>query len=594
MIKNLFLNNKSDSVVHKIFWDSFFVMLIPALISAMSKIIDSLMVNHLLSTEMFAAQSLASPFFTFVAITSGLLATGTQIVVSKHIVKGNFEDADHVFTLSVIVGLIISSVVTAVCIVFNHKLPGILGAGADDIEIYKAAESYLLGLSTASIPLTLNAILRVAIQINGDRARAKYTTFAIMGTNCILNASMVLLFDMGIFGIGLATSISQWAAFVIFLLHFTKPKIMCRFRFRGVRLNMLDDFLVPGLPKVTLSVCNLLRPVLVNRWILILSTSAALSAMGICNTIMNLFMIPSAAIASTVMLTAGAFYGEQDKTSLQQLVCMSATYSVRITLIMSAIVVIFAPYLVSLYVENGTEIHEMTCFCLRWTAVMMLFFVVNEYYTTFMLATGRYRNVHIFTICEKFIYIVVAAYILGMQFGVKGVFLSFGIAEICFTVHILIMLWIKHRKFPTKLDQFMMLPEELDIDSEKMIEFSIDSLEDVIGVSGIVQNFCRERGIDSRRSFYAALCTEEMAANIVRHGFVEGEEQNLTIRILISNDNLIMRFRDPCNLFDLREHYEAADKKDVTKNIGIRLVMKMAKEVMYMNTLNINTTIIKL
>lgn len=594
MNRKFILSSDPDSVVHKIFWDSFFVMLVPALISAMSKIIDSLMVNHLLSTEMFAAQSLAAPFFTFVSITSGLLATGTQLVVSKHIVKGNFEDADHVFTLSVIVGLIISSAVTMACIVFNHKLPGILGAGADDIVIYKAAESYLLGLSTASIPLTLNAILRVAIQINGDRARAKYTTFAIMGTNCILNATMVLLFDMGIFGIGLATSISQWAAFVIFLLHFAKPKIMCRFRFRGVKLNMLDDFLVPGLPKVTLSMCNLLRPILVNRWILILTTSVAISAMGICNTIINLFMIPSAAISATVMLVAGAFYGEQDKTSLQQLVRMSMKYNVGITLIMSAIGAIFAPYLVSLYVENGTEIHEMACFCLRWTAVMMVFFVINEYFTTFMLATGRYRNVHIFTICEKFIYIVLLAYILGMQFGVKGIFLSFGFAEICFTLHILIMLWIKHRKFPTKLEQFMLLPEEFDIDPEKMVEISMDGLEDVIGVSRIVMDFCRERGIDSRRSFYAALCAEEMAANIVSHGFVEGEEQSLTIRILISNGTLIMRFRDPCKLFDIREHYEAADKTDVTKNIGIRLVMKMAKEVMYMNTLNTNTTIIKL
>ena len=253
---------KSDSVIQKIFWDSFFVMFVPALISAVSKIVDSLMVNHLLSTEMFAAQSLASPFFTFIAITSGLLATGTQIVVSKNIAKGRFEDADHVFTLSVIIGLIISTAITVACFVFNHKLPALLGAGEDDILIYKATEAYLMGLGTGSIPLTLNAILRAVIQVYGDRKRAKYSTFVTMAGNIILNAATVLVFHMGIFGIGLATSISYWLVFVIFLLHFKKKKIMCRFLFKGLRLNLLDDVLVPGLPKVTLSMCNLLRPML--------------------------------------------------------------------------------------------------------------------------------------------------------------------------------------------------------------------------------------------------------------------------------------------------------------------------------------------
>ena len=66
------------------------------------------------------------------------------------------------------------------------------------------------------------------------------------------------------------------------------------------------------------------------------------------------------------------------------------------------------------------------------------------------------------------------------------------------------------------------------------------------------------------------------------------------IRVVFVNGELILRFRDSCRLFDIREKYESAECKDVTKNIGIRLVMNMAGEVMYINTLNLNTTIIKI
>lgn len=74
--KQRYLFGKSDSVIHKLFLDSFFVMLASELSVAISRLIDSLMVSNFLGTEMFAAQSLVGPFFGLIAIASGLLATG--------------------------------------------------------------------------------------------------------------------------------------------------------------------------------------------------------------------------------------------------------------------------------------------------------------------------------------------------------------------------------------------------------------------------------------------------------------------------------------------------------------------------------------
>ena len=98
--RNIKLLNQSDSIIYKLFWDSFFVMMASELSVAISKLIDSLMVSNFLGTEMFAAQSLVNPFFCIIAISSGLLATGTQVVVSKNIAKGKFKESDQAFSLS--------------------------------------------------------------------------------------------------------------------------------------------------------------------------------------------------------------------------------------------------------------------------------------------------------------------------------------------------------------------------------------------------------------------------------------------------------------------------------------------------------------
>ena len=66
------------------------------------------------------------------------------------------------------------------------------------------------------------------------------------------------------------------------------------------------------------------------------------------------------------------------------------------------------------------------------------------------------------------------------------------------------------------------------------------------------------------------------------------------IRLVISNGELILRFRDSCRLFNIREKYDSVDQKDMTSNIGIRIVMRMATDVTYVNTLKLNTTIIKI
>ena len=588
------LFNGSDSVIHKLFWDSFFVMMASELSIAISNLIDSLMVSNFLGTEMFAAQSLVSPFFGLVAISSGLLATGTQVVVSKNIVKGKFKESDQAFSLSLVVVLIISASIMVACLALGDLVSQFFGASREDVLLFDGTKAYLTGLSLGTIPLTLNVILTPVLQINGDRKRVKSTMFLIAGVNCMVNALSIFVLKWGMFGVGLATSIAEWSGMVIYLLHFRKKNIMCHIKLRGIQLRGLKDVLIIGFPKATVRMCNTLRPLLINRWIMFLSTSAAISAVGINNNIRDFFRIPETAVALAVMLIAGTFYGEQDKESLKKVVRISMAYNVLINLVLAVIIFVSAPYLVAIYENRGTEAYHMAITCLRWTTVGLLSYAVNEYFMDFMLGTGRHKHVHMFTIFERFIYAVVCAYILGLLFGIKGVLASFSVAEMCFSLHILIHVWVKNKKFPRDLVHFMLLPKDFGTEPDMTLDCTICNMEEVIGVSQIVMDFCAKRGIDRRRAYFAALCTEEMASNIVQHGFVPDKSQSLMIRVLVVNDDLILRFRDSCRLFNIRERYDAVDKNDITKNIGIRMVMSIAKDVMYVNALSLNTTIIKI
>lgn len=588
------LFNKSDSVLHKLFLDSFWVMLAAELSVIISKLVDGLMVSNFMEAEMFAAQNLVGPFFGLIGITSGLLATGAQVMVSKNIASGRFKEADQTFSLSLLFGLIIAGAVFVSCFLFGDLLTQFFGADPADYTLFEATKKYLMGLGVGAIPLTLNVILTPVLQINGDRNRVKFTMFLITGINIVCNALSIFVFDLGMFGIGLSTSIAEFCGMIVYLLHFRKRNIMCHIRMSSVRFRTIKGVLTVGLPKATYRICNTLRPLLINRWVMFLSTSFAVSAIGINNNIRDFFRIPETAVATTIMLIAGTFYGEQNKDALKKVVRISMTYNVLINGVLSLAFFVSAPYLVAIYEEMGTETYSMALYALRWTSVGLIFYAVNEYFMNFMLGTGRHKYVHVFTIFERFVYAVVCAFALGLIFGIKGVLASLSIAEMCFTLHVLIHVWVKNKKFPKKLEHFMLLPESFGPKSDMILDCSVSNMGEVIGISETVMDFCEKRGIDHRRSYYAALCTEEMASNIVQHGFVPDKHQSLMIRVVISNEDLILCFRDSCKLFNIREKFDSVDQKDVTRNVGIRLVMRMAKDVTYINTLKINTTIIKI
>ena len=270
-----------------------------------SKLVDGLMVSNFMEAEMFAAQNLVSPFFGLIGIISGLLATGAQVTVSKNIASGRFKEADQTFSLSLLFGLIFAGAVSVSCFLFGDLLTQFFGPSPADHTLFEATKKYLMGLGVGAIPLTINVILTPVLQINGDRNRVKFTMFLITGINIACNALSIFLFDLGMFGIGLSTSIAEFCGMIVYLLHFRKRNIMCHIRLSAVRFRTIKSVLTLGLPKATYRICNTFRPLLINRWVMFLSTSFAVSAIGINNNIRDLFRIPETAVATTIMLIAG-------------------------------------------------------------------------------------------------------------------------------------------------------------------------------------------------------------------------------------------------------------------------------------------------
>ena len=143
------------------------------------------------------------------------------------------------------------------------------------------------------------------------------------------------------------------------------------------------------------------------------------------------------------------------------------------------------------------------------------------------------------------------------------------------------------------MPSLLKLPGDFGASEDEFMTFSVVSPDDVTLASEEVIRFCIERGYPQKTANHVGLCIEEIAENVLEHGFKGRGLYYADIRVVSKDSGLTVRVRDNCREFDPRKRMELFDPEHPEKNIGIRIVTNAASQVDYYNTAGINTLIMK-
>ena len=76
------------------------------------------------------------------------------------------------------------------------------------------------------------------------------------------------------------------------------------------------------------------------------------------------------------------------------------------------------------------------------------------------------------------------------------------------------------------MDDLLALPDTFGAASENRLDITVRNMTEVEAVSEAVIKFCRQHGMDRRKTFFSGLALEEMAGNVVSHGFRKDRKKN--------------------------------------------------------------------
>ena len=563
--------------------------------TAGSGFVDGLAVSQFLGTKDMAVAGLASPYYSITGIVAGLLVTGMQTLSAKAYGSGDAKRAEGYFSLAMIVGGVVSVLLTLAFLVAGDPIGRALGAVGDSADLLPSLKLYLKGLGVGTTGIVLFSLLLPIAQMNGGRGLVRVSVVAGLIVDAVLDV-MAGVLGWGMLGMGLATSIAAWAQFLILLVYALSPRSTIHFSFTGIVWPELGSMVVMGLPKAIRRVANMLRPLFLNRLVLLLGGSAAMSAMSIRNSLDGIGDVVGSGIAAAVMLMVGILFGEENRDGIKQISRLTLRYIALGVGAVAAVFFVAAPWLAVLYARDNGEVVALATFAIRCMAINLVLNAVIEAYISFLQATEQTLRTHVVNIASRFVCVVCCAFVLGNLLGITGVWLAFPAGSLVLIAGVLIATMLRKRSIAITPDDILGLSDDFGAAPEDTLWYNVTSEDPHYPIkTQDIYAFCEEHGFDRKKAYRSALCLEEMVTNIIEYGFAsDNKPHSIDIRIVAKNDELILRVRDDCVLFNVREKGETWKEKpdNIASNIGIRMTMASAKDLKYVNTLGTNTLLI--
>jgi len=561
-----------------------------ALTVSLCLLIDNIMIGQFLGNNGLAAFILANPILLVIGALGSMLSAGVQVACSKSLGKGSQEETNAGYSSAIVIAAVCSIVFVLAVVFLQVPLARLMGANTEQLlsDTSSYMSGFVIGAPASMGALILVPFLQMAGQSNLLIAAVLGMTVADVGFD-LLN---VVVFHGGMFGMGLASSLSYYVAIIIGGTYFLSKKSTFRFSFARVSVRKIRELLSGGIPTIVGMAASVVLVFVMNKLLLRTGGENAVAAFAVITTLGNASNCISTGTGGVALTLTGILYNEEDQTGLKSLLGLMVRYAFLLGVVVAVLLIIFAPACVSLFMRDTGEGKTMAVLGLRMYAVGLIPCCINNALKSSYQGTGRVKTMELISVLENVVFPALSAIILNLIAGVNGIWLYFLAGEVLALIGTLCWIWLRRRKITLRSEDILLLKPEFGVAPDDLLESDITDLNEVMEFSQKANDFCRAHRQSARLGYHLALCIEEMGRNIITHGFSrDSKSHHLSIRLQYKDHRWALRFRDDCGAFDPVTYIPEENAKI---QMGLRLAMHMADEARYTYSMNLNNLLLVL
>lgn len=389
---------------------------------------DTFFIAYYIGADGLAALSLALPVFYLAINGPGiLLGIGSAALFSISIGRRQFKQATCYAQTALAAGIIYAVLITALFWLFRDDWCRLMGAQG---QIFFYVRDYLSYLVSFTLAFVVFQVFLATLRNDGSPRLAMAAMVVGNLVNTFFDWLLMGPLAMGLDGAALATGASPLSSLAVVAFHFLKDDRYLYLRPFQPKWSGLPRIVRTGLPAFISDVSNGISTYAFNRTILVIANALAVSAYSILlNTALVIIYILTG-IAQGVQPLLSLYFGRGDKAAVKRLWHWGLRTIFLVSVAIVAVGELFAPQIVAFFNTQGNEaLAALATPGLRLYYLAFIPMGLNILAVNALAAVTDARPSVILSLCRALLFPLPLVILMGMGFGLTGVWLATPVAE---------------------------------------------------------------------------------------------------------------------------------------------------------------------
>jgi putative MATE family efflux protein len=389
-------------------------------------LVDTFFIAQAVGSEGITILNLCLPIYNFIAALGSMIGVGSAIEFAVHKAEGH-EDKDLYFYNAFWFCLIIGFVTMFLGLFASKQILYVMGA---DEELALGGIQYMRTFMFFGPTLVVNYAINAFVRNDGEPTLAMASTVAGSLFNIVFDYIFMYPLGMGMFGAALATAFSPFVEIAICSVHFFKPTNNIKFLWKMPSLGRLFSACKVGVSSFIGEFAVGITTTIFNYMILRLSGHVGVAAYGIIANLSLVFVAIFNGISNGNQPLISTAFGKGRKEEYHFLLKLGLEIALLISVISYIIVIVCSEGIISAFNSDGSiQLHDYAKMGLIIYFFGCIFAGLNTVIASYFSAQREALPALIISLARGVVLIGFFAVVLGLMFGMNGVWASYPVAE---------------------------------------------------------------------------------------------------------------------------------------------------------------------
>ena len=365
-------------------------LLIGNIFQQLYNMVDTWVVGNYVNIQAYSAVGTVGPIVNMLIGFFMGLSSGAGVVISQYYGAQQPDKVKQTVHTALLMTLILGVIFTAVGILITPTMLKLINMPPDEA---KEATTYLTIYFAGILGLMFYNIGAGILRAVGDSQRPFYFLVVSAVMNIVLDLVFVLVFNMGVAGVALATIIAQSTSAVLIIVTLLRSDACIKLIPKELKIHwgMLKKIFTVGIPAALQMAITSFSNIFVQSYINYFGGNCMAGWTTYAKVDQLLFLpMQSISLASTTFV--GQNLGRNQAERARQGVKISLLLAMGFTAVLTVPVVLFAQPIVTFFIKDSTpEALSFGTLFLQWLSPFYLLCCFNQIYSGALRGAGNSR-----------------------------------------------------------------------------------------------------------------------------------------------------------------------------------------------------------